>query len=113
MKQSRTGSIPVPGTLLLDSVTVALEALNLPVLVQIEVEQLMKLNEAQQLSPCGVAVWGNFAMRDVVWPVNMPTPYGWIGGGYRPIKGDRIERYRESDLWSPIDDPNWRMKCKQ
>jgi len=74
----------------------------------------MKLETAQALSPIGVAVWGNPVMKDVVWPKNTPTPYLWIGYFYRELTHkDKIEYYRQSDLWEPIDDTNWVMKLRK
>ena len=70
----------------------------------------MTYKEAQEQSPCGVAVWGNFAMRDVVWPKGELTPYWFIKDGYVPVKLERVQRFVESDLWTPIDDPAYKMR---
>jgi hypothetical protein len=60
----------------------------------------MTLEEAQELSVSGVAVLGNPAMQDVIWPKGAPAPFAWITNGYVEMKNPEV--MRERDGWSPL-----------
>ena len=71
----------------------------------------MNLKEAQELSPCKTAVYGNIAMRDVIWPSITELPLVWITNGYAAILNPKaLDNLTTSDKWEPLDDSNWKMK---
>lgn len=70
----------------------------------------MTYKEAQKQSPIGVAVLGNIAMKDIVWPKDEPTPYWWITKHYKPVSPDVMERFKASDEWEPLEELDWVMR---
>ena len=64
-------------------------------------ESTLTLQEAWDLSPCGVAVYGNPAMRDVIWVRGQPAPLRWVVDGY---KSANVEPFRSRVGWSPIEE---------
>lgn len=65
----------------------------------------MKYREAQDKSVSGVAVLGNEAMQDVIWPKDSPHPFGWING-YKPL--DPV-KFVDRDGWKPLH-PAWPLE---
>jgi len=71
----------------------------------------MTYEEAQNKSPIGVAIFGDTALKDIVWPKDLPKPYWWLGKGYSVVKSVvNLERFKTSDLWKPLEESNWKMK---
>lgn len=72
----------------------------------------VKMNylEAQNKSPIGVAVWGNYAMKDIVWPKDEPHPYIWITKNYKPCSLNRTNQLKNSDDWEPVEEKDWFME---
>lgn len=64
----------------------------------------MKYREAQEKSVSGVAVLGNIALMDVIWPKNSPHPYMFLANqgkwGYVPIK--EHGNMAKKDVWEPL-----------
>lgn len=60
----------------------------------------MTLKEAQNASVSGVAVLGNHAMADIIWPKDSPHPFFWLTNGYLP-KPDKAEWCRGKE-WEPL-----------
>ncbi len=59
----------------------------------------MNYREAQEQSVSGVAVFGNPAMQDIIWPKHSPHPFAWVGKGYMPVDP---ARFCDRDGWSPL-----------
>jgi len=60
----------------------------------------MTLEEAWALSVSGVAVRGNPAMQDIVWPKDSPHPFAFVRDGYKPMP-DKAELWRSGE-WLPL-----------
>jgi hypothetical protein len=62
----------------------------------------MNYKDAQDQSVSGVAVFGNPAMQDVIWPKDSPHPFIWLVSGdkrgYIPWSAKLASR----DGWSPL-----------
>lgn len=69
----------------------------------------MKLKEAQDLSPLKVAVWGNVAMKDIIWPMDFSHPLLWVKNGYSLCTYLK-DKYIDSDLWEPLKEIDWKLK---
>jgi len=50
----------------------------------------LTLEEAWNYSENGIAIFGNPAMRDVIWEKGSPHPKWWINKGYRDTKPERF-----------------------
>lgn len=59
----------------------------------------MKYQEAQDKSVSGVAVLGNEAMQDIIWPKDSPHPFGFSVDGYVPLDA---AKFSERDGWKPL-----------
>lgn len=60
----------------------------------------MRYEQAQAESVSGVAVYGNEATQDVIWPRQEQHPYFWVKNGYIPLEA--TEKYVDSDEWRPL-----------
>lgn len=63
------------------------------------------LEEAQNISPYKVAVYGNPAMQDVVWVKGSFCPYWWINNKYVEMSLEQTERLRNKE-WMPLENTN-------
>ena len=62
----------------------------------------MKLQETQELSVSGVAVLGNTAMQDIIWPKDSSKPFAWIKDGYIEMNQTQADRWKNMDQWYPV-----------
>jgi len=61
-------------------------------------ESKLTVKEAQAYSQDGCAVFGNPAMKDVIWEKDCAYPKWWIGKGYRPADP---EKFKDRIGWVP------------
>lgn len=54
-------------------------------------ESTLTLKQAQDYSEDGIAILGNPAMRDLIWPKNADRPLMWVNKGYRPQDPDKFK----------------------
>lgn len=65
-------------------------------------ESKLTLEQAQNFSEDGMAIFGNPAMKDIIWPRDALNPKMWINKGYKEItEPERIERFRNRVGWVP------------
>jgi len=67
----------------------------------------MQYIEAQNLSQYGIAVYGNIAMKDILWPKDSLFPYMWVTNGYLQLDTRRFEL---SDKWEPLLEENFKFR---
>jgi hypothetical protein len=58
----------------------------------------MKLQEATDRSPLGVAFRGNDVLLDIIWPAGSECGY-WFINGYKPMPRGRFENHTD---WEPV-----------